>query len=124
MLEQNNSERQEEFKVEQNEPEDIFKVILPAKWWYVQNTYSHFVEKNLKIIKLFKNQNRDVPKPKYPGWDISHGDFITTQGPEEKKLTSKQRTFIQIGVLIGFLVFVICLIIVISGWIAEIGSKQ
>ena len=121
MSQQHNSEKHEEFIVEQNEPKEILKITLPDKWWYVQNTYSHFVEKNFKILKLFKNQNRDIQKPRFPGWDIRKGDFISDPGHLEKKLTRKERKLIELWALFGFLILVSCFIILISSLVAGLG---
>ncbi|PKL82399.1 MAG: hypothetical protein CVV24_10325 [Ignavibacteriae bacterium HGW-Ignavibacteriae-3] len=102
--------RLNEMLIENNQPEDLFKVTIPKKWWYVQNSYNTQIENGPKIIKLFRGRKSGRITANFNGWDISQGDFLSNPDNNKRILTLRQRerrTFL----ILGAFCFLSCLVI-------------
>lgn len=99
-----------EMLVENNQPENLFRVLIPKKWWYVQNSYNTQIENNAKIINLFSGRKSCRITSNFNGWDVSHGDFLSNPDNNKRILTRKQRERNAL-VILGSFCILSCLVI-------------
>lgn len=109
MKHKSNTDRQEENLSKNNETEKSAKINLSGT----------FQDKNPKIFRLFRHDEKKKIISDNFNWDIKHGDYISNRYQKPKRLTKKSKSKIEIAVLIGFAIIVMLVIILISSFLAD-----
>lgn len=103
-----------EFYFENNNPDNLFKVTIPRKWWCVQNSYNTHFDYDFKIIKLVNKKELTKTPSRVNGWDIRKGDFIFNDNQTKRILTQKERLRNEFLFLILFTLLSCLFILLIS----------
>jgi len=59
MMQKSNTNQQEEYFIENNEPVELTKVTLPPRWWFAQSSFGWLKGKNPRTLQLYKHNEKE-----------------------------------------------------------------